>query len=154
MGAGRPADGITCLLERSPRRFERGQPAQPVAVALSGQVERPVRGIEIRLPTVTVGDAGHVDLAEDCLERPAMPGLGGAMGLAAGGHHRQAGLTQGTQVHLVGEHLAQQLAAPLVEARLEVRVLQGDRFVAAHPGEELLGQGSRHGEGLGGGSLS
>ncbi len=85
-------------------------------MALGGQVERPVGGIEVGLPTVAVSDAGHVDLAEYRLQRSAMPGLGGAVDLAVGGNHPDACLSHGTQVHLVGEHLAQQPATPIVEA--------------------------------------
>ncbi len=78
--AGGSLDRSGGLVERSPRCFCGRQAAQPVAVALGGQVQCRVGGIEVRVATTAVGETPHVDLAEDGRQRPTagahLPNIG------------------------------------------------------------------------------
>ena len=137
--AGGAADGRAGLLERAAGGFDRGQPAQPVGVPLDRQVQRRVGGVQVLVPAVAVGQAFHLDLAEDAGQRPAVTGLDrGVHDCGVVGDRGQPRLVGGAQGQVLLQHAPQQLPAAAGEFVLQFGVGQARRLAAFQPGQQLF----------------
>jgi hypothetical protein len=73
-------DRLGGVVERAPRRFNRGQFPQAVRVFLHRQVQLRVSGTQVAAAAVAVGQPGHRHLAEHRGQRAGVPGLDAAAG--------------------------------------------------------------------------
>jgi hypothetical protein len=140
------ADRLGRFFERSPRALDGGEAPEPVGVALVGQVELAVGGIQVGVTAAAVGEPGDGDVAEDRGQRTDVAGLDGAVTFAVGVVHLGPLLAHGAQVELALEHLAQQLPTSPVELVFELGVAEGGGLGALQPADELIEGGSRHSE--------
>ena len=79
-----------------------------MAVALLGRIEAPVRGIEVLVSAMAIGEPLHLDLAEDGHQGSPVAHLDSAVGHCLGVEHRvEPGLVHRTHVEVVLVHPAQ-----------------------------------------------
>jgi hypothetical protein len=67
--------------------LHRRQPAQPVGMALDGQVQRRVRGMQVGVPFPPIGQASDRDHAEHRPQRPTMAYLDAVPDHPVGARH-------------------------------------------------------------------
>ena len=147
--AGGPGDGVGGRLEGPSGRLDRRQPAQAMRVALLGEVQLAVGGIQVGVTAVAVGEALHVELPEDGGEAAMVTGLDGTMGHPVGVDNRVGALLpNGAQLEVLLEHSAQQLAAPPVELVFDLGMSQLGRLRAIQPAGDLLEALARPAEGV------
>ena len=116
-------------------------------MALDGQVEQAVGGMQVRVAAVTVGHTLHVDLTEDARQAAVMAGLDGPVGDPIGVDRRgQASLGSGAHREVILQHPPQQLAAPAVELVLQLAVLELASIGSVQPLECLLEASARGAE--------
>ena len=122
-----------------------------MGLALFGQVELAVLGIEVRVPPMAVGEPGDADGPEDRRERPDVAELDRPVTdtLGVGDSHDPL-LAKGAQVEMALEHLAQKVPTAGVELLLEHGVVERAGIGPVEPGEEALERRPRHPKGVGG----
>lgn len=125
-------------VERAPGGLDRRDKAQPVAVALGGQVQHAVGGVQVRLAALAVGEALHAHHPEYRRQPPAVARLDTVAGHPGGVDNLDASLAFGAAVQVVLEHLAQQVPAPTVELTLDLAVPHRSRPVAVEPTNDAL----------------
>ena len=147
LGAARGADRPGGVVERAPGRLGGRQAADAVGVALLGQVERGVRGVQVGLSPAPVGQSGDGHLAEDRGERPGVPRFHRPTVDAVGVDDLlQARLALGAQVQVVLVRQAEQLPALGAEAILQLGVAERGGPVAIEEADHLLEAGPAPGE--------
>jgi hypothetical protein len=100
-------------------------------VALRGEIEHAVGGMQVPSAAVAVGEALDRDLAEDGREASNVAGLDGPSRDSLRVHDRvQPWLVLRAQGEMILEELAEQLTRPDVEGGLELRVGEPARLVA------------------------
>lgn len=117
-------------------------------VPFGRQVEHRIARIQIRSAAGTVGQTGHLDLAEDCGQVSLLSGLHTGVGHLFGVAYRvQPLLPNRTQVQVVLHQLTQQRPPVTVQARLQFAVLEPTGALIVEQGaqrlEPLPGPGER-----------
>ncbi len=122
-------------------------------MALGGQVEGGVGGVEVGLAPAPVGEAGDGHLPEHGGEHAGMSGLHRGPVHAVGvDHGAQALLAAGPQVQVVLVEQAHQLPALAGHPILQLGVAEGGRPVAVEEADHLLEAGPAAGEAVVGGA--
>ncbi len=124
-----------------------------MGMALGGKVQPPVGGVQVGVPTPSVRQALHVDLAEHRCQGAVVAGLDPGVGHAAGVDNLQSLLPLGAQVQVVLEELAEHLAAVGANRLLQLGVRQRGGLIAFQPAQQLRDPSTRLLERPRGGSL-
>jgi hypothetical protein len=136
---GGPLDRPGRLGERAARALHRRQPPQPMGVALCGQVQRPIGGVQVGVAAGTVGQALHAHVPEHRRQRARPPGLDTvARHLVGVQDPGQLRLPRGAEVHVVLEQLAHQIPAGGLEMVLQLPVGQPRRLLTVQPRHHRL----------------
>ena len=110
-----------------------------MGVLLCGQVQHPIRGMQVGVAPGTVGEAFHAHVAEHRRQRARPPGLDGvAWDLVGVEDLGQPRFPLGAQVQVVLDQLAEQLPACDLEACFQLRVGQSGGLRAAQPCQDRL----------------
>jgi hypothetical protein len=109
-----------------------------VGVALLGQVEGGIGGVQVRRSPMAIGQALDGHGAEHGGELAVVAGLDAAVGDAVGVDDLDALLPGGAQVQVVLEEPAQQLPTPAVEIVLQLGVGQRAGLGALQPADDVL----------------
>ena len=125
----------------SPCRLHGGQAAQPVGVALGGQVQRGVGGVQIGVAGPAIGEAADPDLADDAGQPPLMSRLHPGVGVPVGVDDVAPRSREARRSRLVLEELAQLAPAVAGQPVLQLGVLQPVGLGPAQPGRQGLEAG-------------
>jgi len=98
---GGPADRLGRVLIGAAGRLDCGQAAQTVGMAFLGEVQRGVRGVQVRHPPMAIGKTLDHHGAEHGGELTGVPGLDAAVGDTVDAHHLDSRLSLGAQVEVV-----------------------------------------------------